>query len=150
MQLTPDHIPATLRRVHLRIVLEGTLFTRVFEADPNIKFTYAWDRYNVYRQRVHGVTVALVSVGYEHASCPKIVWEHQTTRVAGNDLLISMVGGFNFNIHHTYNYHQGEFLSSPPACLLVLFTYIFVSYISLVFYLFCLHIHFIIFTFFSV
>ncbi|XP_063885071.1 teneurin-m-like isoform X4 [Scylla paramamosain] len=107
MQLTPDHIPATLRRVHLRIVLEGTLFTRVFEADPNIKFTYAWDRYNVYRQRVHGVTVALVSVGYEHASCPKIVWEHQTTRVAGNDLLISMVGGFNFNIHHTYNYHQG-------------------------------------------
>ncbi|XP_045622764.2 teneurin-m isoform X2 [Procambarus clarkii] len=107
MQLTPDHIPATLRRIHLRIVLEGTLFTRVFEADPNIKFTYAWDRLNVYRQRVHGVTVARVSVGYEHASCPKIIWEHQTARVAGNDLLISKVGGFNLHVHHAYNYHQG-------------------------------------------
>ncbi|XP_069961217.1 teneurin-m-like isoform X2 [Cherax quadricarinatus] len=107
MQLTPDHIPATLRRIHLRIVLEGTLFTRVFEADPNIKFTYAWDRLNVYRQRVLGVTVARVSVGYEHASCPKIIWEHQTARVAGNDLLISKVGGFNLHVHHAYNYHQG-------------------------------------------
>ncbi|XP_071540810.1 teneurin-m-like [Panulirus ornatus] len=107
MQLTPDHIPATLRRIHLRIVLEGTLFTRVFEADPNIKFTYAWNRFNVYRQRVHGVTVARVSVGYEHASCPQIIWEHQTVRVAGNDLLISRVGGFNLHIHHAYNYHQG-------------------------------------------
>ncbi|XP_042234258.1 teneurin-m-like isoform X2 [Homarus americanus] len=107
MQLTPDHIPPTLRRIHLRIVLEGTLFTRVFEADPNIKFTYAWDRLNVYRQRVHGVTVAQVSVGYEHASCPKIIWEHQTTKVAGNDLHISRVGGFNLHVHHAYNYHQG-------------------------------------------
>ena len=59
---------------------------------------------------MHGVTVALVSVGYEHASCPKIIWEHQTTRVAGNDLLISMVGGFNLHVHHTYNYQQGETL----------------------------------------
>lgn len=49
LQLTPENIPPTLRRVHLRIVLEGTLFTRVFEADPNLKFTYAWDRRDVYR-----------------------------------------------------------------------------------------------------
>lgn len=70
----------------------------------------------IYRQRVHGVTVALVSVGYEHASCLKIIWEHQTTRVAGNDLLISMVGGFNLHVHHTYNYHQGEPLDLQLLC----------------------------------
>lgn len=49
LQLTPDRIPSSLRRVHLRIVLEGILFRKVFEADPAIKFTYAWNRMNVYR-----------------------------------------------------------------------------------------------------
>ncbi|XP_042864966.1 teneurin-m-like isoform X4 [Penaeus japonicus] len=107
LQLTPDRIPSSLRRVHLRIVLEGILFRKVFEADPAIKFTYAWNRMNVYRQSVYGVTVARVSVGYEHENCPKIIWEHQTARVAGYDLAISSVGGFNLHVHHAYNFHQG-------------------------------------------
>lgn len=41
------------------------LLSQVFEADPMIKFTYAWNRLNVYRQRVYGVTTALVKVTYE-------------------------------------------------------------------------------------
>jgi hypothetical protein len=49
LQLTPDKIPATLRLIHLRITIEGILFEKTFEADADIKFTYAWDRLNVYR-----------------------------------------------------------------------------------------------------
>ena len=40
----------------------GVLEEKVFEADPNIQFTYAWDRLNIYRQRVYGVTTANVKV----------------------------------------------------------------------------------------
>lgn len=49
LQLTPDAVPASLTRIHLRITIEGVLFEKVFEADPGIKYTYAWNRFNVYR-----------------------------------------------------------------------------------------------------
>ena len=49
LQLTPDAIPSSLSKIHLRITVEGILFEKVFEADPGIKFTYAWNRFNIYR-----------------------------------------------------------------------------------------------------
>lgn len=49
LQLTPEVIPADLSRIHLKITIEGVLFEKVFEADPGIKYTYAWNRFNVYR-----------------------------------------------------------------------------------------------------
>lgn len=49
LQLTPETIPDTLQLIHLRITIEGILFEKTFEADPGIKFTYAWNRLNVYR-----------------------------------------------------------------------------------------------------
>ena len=49
LKLTPEEIPPTLELVHLQIIIEGTAFEKVFEADPEIKYTYSWDRYNVYR-----------------------------------------------------------------------------------------------------
>ena len=62
LQLTPQRIPNSLVRVHLLISIEGVQEEKVFEADPNIKYTYAWDRLNIYRQRVYGVTTATVKV----------------------------------------------------------------------------------------
>ena len=38
------------------------MFEKTFEADPNLKYTYAWRGVNVYRQRVYGTTTALVKV----------------------------------------------------------------------------------------
>ena len=64
LQLTPEVLPETLVRVHLVISIEGVQEERVFEADPNIKYTYAWDRLNIYRQRVYGVTTATIKVNY--------------------------------------------------------------------------------------
>ncbi|KAF5270057.1 hypothetical protein FQA39_LY08469 [Lamprigera yunnana] len=107
LQLTPDAIPPTLNLIHLRITIEGILFEKVFEADPVIKFTYAWNRLNVYRQRVYGVTTAMIKVGYEYSDCKHIIWDVQTTKLSGHDMSISDVGGWNLDIHHRYNFHEG-------------------------------------------
>ena len=50
LQLTPDQIPESLLKVHIRITIEGVVYEKVFEADPNIRYTYAWDGLNEYRQ----------------------------------------------------------------------------------------------------
>ncbi|XP_053597810.1 teneurin-m isoform X3 [Microplitis demolitor] len=107
LQLTPESIPPTLNLIHLRITIEGILFEKTFEADPVIKFTYAWNRLNVYRQRVYGVTTAMVKVGYEYSDCKDIIWDVQTTKLSGHDMSISEVGGWNLDIHHRYNFHEG-------------------------------------------
>nr|CAD7592846.1 unnamed protein product [Timema genevievae] len=107
LQITPDTVPASLKLIHLRITIEGILFEKTFEADPVIKFTYAWNRLNVYRQRVYGVTTAMVKVGYEYSDCKDIIWDVQTTKLSGHDMSISEVGGWNLDIHHRYNFHEG-------------------------------------------
>uniref|UniRef100_A0A1A9WCA4 Tenascin-like protein n=1 Tax=Glossina brevipalpis TaxID=37001 RepID=A0A1A9WCA4_9MUSC len=107
LQLTPEIIPSSLHLIHLRITIEGILFERVFEADPGIKFTYAWNRLNIYRQRVYGVTTAVVKVGYQYTDCKDIIWDIQTTKLSGHDMSISEVGGWNLDIHHRYNFHEG-------------------------------------------
>lgn len=50
LQLTPDSVPETLSKVRIKITIEGVVHEKVFEADPNIQYTYAWDRLNEYRQ----------------------------------------------------------------------------------------------------
>lgn len=107
LQLTPDRIPAPLRLVHLKIAVEGNLFEKSFEADAFLRYTYAWNRRNVYRQKVFGVANAFVSVGYEYSSCPQVLWESQSVQLPGHDMSISEIGGWNLNIHHRYNFHEG-------------------------------------------
>lgn len=119
LQLTPEKIPPTLKLIHLCITIEGILFEKTFEADPVIKFTYAWNRLNVYRQRVYGVTTAIVKVGYEYTDCKEIIWDVQTTKLSGHDMSISEVGGWNLDIHHRYNFHEGKQNTNPNLCLLI-------------------------------
>lgn len=63
-----------------------------------------------YRQRVYGVTTATVKVGYEYSTCPDVLWEVQTTKLSGHDMSISDIGGWNLDIHHRYNFHEGNIL----------------------------------------
>lgn len=107
LQLTPEKIPLTLHRIHLRITIEGILFEKTFEADPLIKFTYAWNRLNIYKQKVYGVTTAMVRVGYQYTDCMSVIWNIQTTKLSGHDMSISQIGGWNLDIHHRYNFHDG-------------------------------------------
>ncbi|KAI1279584.1 Teneurin-m [Halotydeus destructor] len=107
LTMTPEKISNQLKLIHLKISVEGNLFERQFEADPLLKYTYAWNRRNVYRQKVYGVANAIVSVGYEYSTCPQIIWSVQSVQLAGHDMSISEIGGWNLNIHHRYNFHEG-------------------------------------------
>lgn len=58
IQMTPDTVPRLLHLVHLRAAVEGVVLEKVFEADPNLKYTFAWDRLNAYKQKVYGIVTA--------------------------------------------------------------------------------------------
>lgn len=105
--LTPEKVPQSLRLIHLKVTIEGISFTKTFEGDPNVRYTYAWNRRNVYRQKVFGVANAIVSIGYEYLTCNSVIWESQSVSLPGHDMSISEIGGWNLNIHHRYNFHDG-------------------------------------------
>ncbi|XP_059078932.1 teneurin-m-like isoform X2 [Tigriopus californicus] len=107
LQLTPDVIPPALVKVHVKITIEGVVHEKLFEADPNIQYTYAWDRLNEYRQRVYGITTAIVKVGYEYKNCESLIWNIQTTKMSGHVMDSSDLGGWELNVQHKYNFHAG-------------------------------------------
>ena len=53
-----DWIPEQLVVVHLRIIVEGVVFERRFEADPDLSYRFMWDRRNAYNQKVYGIVTA--------------------------------------------------------------------------------------------
>lgn len=63
------------------------------------------------------MTTALVKVGYEYAECKDVIWDVQTTKLSGHDMSISEVGGWNLDIHHRYNFHEGNNFSNINAKL---------------------------------
>ena len=48
-----------------------------------------------------------VSVGYKYDNCKHIFWETQTATMSGYDMPSSDIGGWNLDIHHTYNFQEG-------------------------------------------
>lgn len=58
LQLTTNKISPKLKLIHLRVIVEGNLFGKVFEPDENIRYTFSWNKRNVYRQKVYGLTTA--------------------------------------------------------------------------------------------
>ncbi|XP_055616662.1 teneurin-a isoform X3 [Toxorhynchites rutilus septentrionalis] len=107
MQLTHDKIPETLTHVHIGVQIEGSLHVKTYEADPNLSYIFAWNKRNVYKQKVYGTAVARISIGYQHSTCKDIVWETQTAKLQGFDVDISDIGGWGLDIHHHYNFHEG-------------------------------------------
>ncbi|KAK3100005.1 hypothetical protein FSP39_013415 [Pinctada imbricata] len=107
IQLTPSIIPTNLALVYIKVSVQGVQFEKTFEADPGLKYTYAWDRKNAYKQKVYGIVPATVHVGYQYTGCDYIFWEVRTTTMTGFDLSSSEIGGWNLDIHHTYNFQRG-------------------------------------------
>ncbi|XP_012287191.1 teneurin-a isoform X2 [Orussus abietinus] len=107
MQLTGTTIPKSLTHVHVYVEIEGSVNTKTYEADPNLTHTFAWNKRNVYKQKVYGVAQARISIGYQHSTCPSIIWETQTATMQGFDVDISEIGGWGLDIHHHYNFHEG-------------------------------------------
>lgn len=58
LQLTSSTVPPSLRIVYLRIVVEGNYFNKLFDAEPQLEYTFTWNKRNVYRQKVYGLTNA--------------------------------------------------------------------------------------------
>jgi len=51
-------IPENLALIRLRIIVEGVVFEKDFEADVRLQYRFAWDRRNAYNQKVYGVATA--------------------------------------------------------------------------------------------
>ena len=79
IQLTPDDISEALVVVHLRIIVEGVVFERLFEADPNLRYRFTWDRRNAYNQKVYGIVTAS---GETAASCRMLATLYQTMNLS--------------------------------------------------------------------
>ncbi|XP_046395629.1 teneurin-a isoform X3 [Ischnura elegans] len=112
MRLTPASsssftFPKSLSLVHLRVEIEGSVFEKSFEADPGLEYTFAWNKRNVYKQKVYGVATARISVGYEYEGCDTIIWEPRTALMRGFDVDVSDIGGWSLDVHHHYNFHEG-------------------------------------------
>ncbi|KRT82794.1 hypothetical protein AMK59_4421, partial [Oryctes borbonicus] len=107
MKLTGPIIPKTLTHVHVRVEIEGSLHVKTYEADPNLEHTFAWNKRNVYKQKVYGIAQAKVSIGYQHSTCSEPIWETQTANLKGFEVDISDIGGWGLDIHHHYNFHEG-------------------------------------------
>nr|CAI5828637.1 unnamed protein product [Callosobruchus analis] len=60
MKLTGPVIPKSLSHVHVRVEIEGSLHIKTYEADPNLTHTFAWNKRNVYKQKVYGIVQAKV------------------------------------------------------------------------------------------
>ena len=108
MILTPNTIPESLYRVHVKITVAGLVIKKVLEAEESLVYKYSLNKRNVYNQKVYTDTDARVFVGYEYTECEAIIWETQTTRLAGFQVDISDIGGWNINIHHHYNAFEGR------------------------------------------
>ena len=52
------------------------------------------------RQRVYGTTTAFIRVGYAYADCATTIWEAQTAKILGQNLVVSNIGGWDFHVHH--------------------------------------------------
>lgn len=51
-----------------------------------------------------------VHVGYQYTGCDYIFWEVRSTTMSGFDMTSSEIGGWNLDLHHTYNFQEGLFL----------------------------------------
>ena len=56
--LTPATVPPLLSTVRLKVVVEGVVFEKDFEAEADLKYRFMWDRRNAYNQKVYGIVSA--------------------------------------------------------------------------------------------
>ncbi|CAL8333020.1 unnamed protein product [Merluccius merluccius] len=106
--MTQSAVPFNLMKVHLMVAVVGRLFQKWFPAQPNLYYTFIWDKTDAYSQRVYGLSEAVVSVGYEYESClDLILWEKRTAVLQGYELDASNMGGWTLDKHHILDVQNG-------------------------------------------
>uniref|UniRef100_A0A8C8RBK7 Teneurin-1 n=1 Tax=Pelusios castaneus TaxID=367368 RepID=A0A8C8RBK7_9SAUR len=125
--LTHATIPPGMTKVHLTVAVEGRLVQKWFPAATNLVYTFAWNKTDIYGQKVSGLAEAMVSVGYEYETCHDfILWEKRTAILQGFEMDASNLGGWSINKHHILNpqsgiVHKGNgenmFISQQPPVI---------------------------------
>ncbi|XP_077576103.1 teneurin-3 isoform X2 [Stigmatopora nigra] len=106
--MTQSSIPFNLMKVHLMVAVVGRLFQKWFPAQPNLSYTFIWDKTDAYGQRVYGLSEAVVSVGFEYESClDLILWEKRTAILQGYEMDASNIGGWTLDKHHILDVQNG-------------------------------------------
>ncbi|XP_061686583.1 teneurin-3 isoform X6 [Syngnathoides biaculeatus] len=106
--MTQSSIPFNLMKVHLMVAVVGRLFQKWFPAQPNLSYTFIWDKTDAYGQRVYGLSEAVVSVGFEYESClDLILWEKRTAVLQGYEMDASNIGGWTLDKHHILDVQNG-------------------------------------------
>ncbi|XP_019735305.1 teneurin-3 isoform X1 [Hippocampus comes] len=106
--MTQSSIPFNLMKVHLMVAVVGRLFQKWFPAQPNLAYTFIWDKTDAYGQRVYGLSEAVVSVGFEYESClDLILWEKRTAVLQGYEMDASNIGGWTLDKHHILDVQNG-------------------------------------------
>lgn len=62
IHLTQSEISPELQNVYISIEIEGSIYNHLLEADPNLKYTFTWDKRNVYKQKVSFLKLYCYSV----------------------------------------------------------------------------------------
>lgn len=52
IKLTESYVPETLSRIYVHVEVEGCIFTKELEPDPDLTYTFTWDKRNIYKQKV--------------------------------------------------------------------------------------------------
>uniref|UniRef100_A0A1A8RL07 EGF-like domain-containing protein n=1 Tax=Nothobranchius rachovii TaxID=451742 RepID=A0A1A8RL07_9TELE len=108
VSMTQSSIPFSLMKVHLKVAVVGRLFQKWFPAQPNLSYTFIWDKTDAYGQRVYGLSDAVVSVGFEYESClDLILWEKRTAILQGYEMDASNMGGWTLDKHHILDVQNG-------------------------------------------
>ncbi|XP_039343474.1 teneurin-1 isoform X3 [Mauremys reevesii] len=125
--LTHAAIPPGMTKVHLTVAVEGRLVQKWFPAATNLVYAFAWNKTDIYGQKVSGLAEATVSVGYEYETCHDfILWEKRTAILQGFEMDASNLGGWSINKHHVLNpqsgiVHKGNgenmFISQQPPVI---------------------------------
>jgi hypothetical protein len=62
--LSGSSVPASLRRIELKVSVAGQVHRQMFPAQPNLRYTFGWDGQDVYGRPVQGRQVAEVQVTF--------------------------------------------------------------------------------------
>uniref|UniRef100_A0A5S6QLT2 EGF-like domain-containing protein n=1 Tax=Trichuris muris TaxID=70415 RepID=A0A5S6QLT2_TRIMR len=107
MVLLPSVLPESIRLVKLNIDVEGVHFSKVLSPEPNLTYIFQWDMLNAYKQKVYGLVLASVAVGYVYAECREPLWLRSLVKVNGVQSSTSDIGGLNLNVHHYLDVNNG-------------------------------------------
>jgi len=59
LRLTSKQPPVNLSTVHVHVSVEGVETRQLFISQPDLTYTFTWNRLNAYKQKVYGLATAI-------------------------------------------------------------------------------------------